>query len=120
MDKYVVFGASENILRYSNKAVRSLLRINKLVVPIGLHEGSIAGVIIQVGTPLIEDVIALLLYIRPEHQVDLYDYFIALNPKKIIFNPGTENRELEKLAIENDIEVVKGCALEMISLRQLS
>jgi len=40
------------------------------------------------------------------------------NPKRIIFNPGTENNELYKLAEEKGIEVVEWCVLVMLSVNR--
>jgi hypothetical protein len=41
-----------------------------------------------------------------------------LKPKRIIFNPGTENDDLIKLAEENKIEPFIGCTLVMLSTGQ--
>ena len=55
------------------------------------------------------------LYLNPDNQKEYYEKIIALNPKRIIFNPGTENEELEDLAKEHNIETVEGCTLVMLS-----
>lgn len=119
MQKYLVFGASPNRLRHSNKAVKSLIRHNKEVVPVGFRKGSISGVEILTGQPEIENVGTLLLYVGAKRQPEFYDYILGLKPGKIVFNPGTENEELQKLAEENKIEVILGCALVMINGAQL-
>jgi predicted CoA-binding protein len=114
--KTVVLGASENPTRYSNMAVRSLLRHNKEVVAVGLKEGEIEGVKILSGKPAIENVDTVTMYVGPQNQKDFYDYVLSLKPKRIIFNPGAENEELEKLAAKNGIEVVEACTLVMLSI----
>jgi uncharacterized protein len=119
MDTYVVFGASPNPLRHANKAVKSLVRRNKNVIPIGFRKGSIAGIDIVTDLIEIEGSISVLLYLGPKRQVDYYNYIINLQPKKIVFNPGTKNEELKKLAIENGISVIEDCALVMINASQL-
>lgn len=114
--KTVVIGASENPERYSNRAVNSLLNHGKEVVALGLREGEIRGVKIQTGQPVISDVDTVTMYVGPANQSGWYDYILSLKPKRIIFNPGAENPEFEKLATENGIEVVEACTLVMLSI----
>lgn len=114
--KTVVIGATENTSRYSNMAVKSLLRHGKEVAAVGLKEGEIDGVKIHAGHPPIENVDTITMYVGPKNQPPLYDYILSLNPKRIIFNPGAENDELEKMAEEKGIEVVEACTLVMLSV----
>ena len=115
-EKTVVIGATENTARYSNMAVKSLMRHGKEVVPVGLKEGEIDGVKILSGQPPIENVNTVTMYVGAKNQPPLYDYILSLKPKRIIFNPGAENEELEKLAEEKGIEVVEACTLVMLSI----
>jgi len=119
MQNYLVLGASPNRLRHSNKAVKSLIRHNKEVIPIGFRKGVISGVEIQTGQPSIESVENVLLYLGPQRQPDYYDYILGLKPQRIVFNPGTENNEFQLMAEKQGIEVVIGCALVMINGNQL-
>jgi uncharacterized protein len=114
--KTVVIGATENTSRYSNMAVKSLLRHGKEVAAVGLKEGEIDGVKIHSDKPAIENVDTITMYVGPKNQPPLYDYILSLKPKRIIFNPGAENEELEKMAEEKGIEVVEGCTLVMLSV----
>ena len=114
--KTLVLGASENTSRYSNMAVKSLLRHGKEVVAVGLKEGNIENVKILAGMPMIENVDTVTMYVGPQHQKTFYDYILSLKPRRIIFNPGAENDELEKLAEKNGIEVVEACTLVMLSI----
>jgi predicted CoA-binding protein len=119
MQNYVVFGASPNPLRHSNKAVKSLVRRNRNVIPLGFRKGEIAGLEIVTGLPEIECTDNLLLYIGPKRQPEFYDYILKLHPKRIIFNPGTENPEFQKMAEVTGIEVIVDCSLVMINGGQL-
>ena len=119
MGKYLVLGASPNPVRHSNKAVKSLIRHNMEVVPIGFRKGKVSGIAILTGQPEIEGVETILLYVGAKRQKDFYDYIINLRPKKLVFNPGTENNELKDLAENNNIKTIDGCALVMISAGQL-
>ena len=87
------------------------------VVAIGQKAGEIEGIPILTGNPPVENVHTILLYISPENQPDFYDYLLSLKPKRIIFNPGTENHELGELAAQNQIECVFDCALIMLSTK---
>jgi uncharacterized protein len=116
MKKTVVIGANENPARYSNMCVRSLKRHHIDVIPVGLREGEIDGIKILKGHPPIEDVDTVTMYVGAKNQPPLYEYILSLKPKRIIFNPGAENPELERLAEKDGIEVVEGCTLVMLSI----
>ena len=116
MKKTVVIGASQNPDRYSNRAVRKLKAYGHEVVAVGLRDGSIDGVMIHADHPAIENVDTVTMYVGQRNQPQLYDYILSLKPKRIIFNPGAENSELEFLAEEKGIEVVEACTLVMLSI----
>ncbi len=116
--KTVVLGASQNEDRYSNMAVKKLTAHNHPVTAIGNKEGSINDVKIIKDNPLIETVDTITLYLNPQNQKPYYDYILSLNPKRIIFNPGTENEELEKLATEKGIKTMDACTLVLLSTNQ--
>lgn len=114
--KTVVIGSSDNPERYAYKAVMKLNRFGHEVVPVGLRPGRIGEQEILTGHPQVENVDTVSLYVGPQHQPGWYDYIIGLHPKRIIFNPGTENPDFEKLAVENGIEPVEACTLVMLSV----
>ena len=114
--KTVVLGASNNPSRYSYVAVNRLLQHGHEVVPVGVKKGSVAGINILNNQPEILNVHTVTLYMRDEIQKPLYDYIFSLNPKRIIFNPGTENEELEQLAKSKGIETIEACTLVMLSV----
>jgi hypothetical protein len=116
--KTLVMGATPNADRFAYRAVMSLQRHGHEVVPVGRKKGEIGGIKIQNDLPQDEDIHTVTLYLNPTNQKEYYDYIISLNPKRIIFNPGTENYELEKLAQEKGIEIVEGCTLVMLSAGQ--
>lgn len=85
-------------------------------LPVGVRAGKIEETDILLGMPVLADVDTVTLYVNPERQRDYYDYILGLNPKRIIFNPGTENAEFARMARERGIEVVIGCTLVMLTL----
>lgn len=115
--KTLVIGASEKAERYSNMAIKKLRANNHPVVAVGNKEGKVADVTIIKGHPDFNDIDTVTLYINPKIQESYYDYILGLHPKRIVFNPGTENTELEEIANKNGIETIEACTLVMLSLK---
>ena len=113
--KTVVLGASPNPVRFSHKAVKSLLRHDQEVIALGFREGLIAEEEIQVGMPPIEGVDTVSIYIGSSRQSDYYDYIISLKPKRVIFNPGTVNPEFMGRLKREGIEPVAECMLVLLN-----
>jgi len=118
MKKTLVIGASLNPVRYSNMAINRLVSYGHLVVAIGLREGNVAGIDITKEKEEFKEVDTITLYLNPRRQIDYYKYIISLHPKRVIFNPGTENPELYKILKENAIEFEIACTLVLLSTNQ--
>ena len=118
--KTVVLGASTNPERYAYLAANMLKENGHLIVPVGIKKGEVAGEsILSISEkPQIEGVDTVTLYLGPANQKEWYDYILSLKPKRILFNPGTENEELEKLAQENNIETEQACTLVLLRTNQ--
>ncbi len=114
----LVLGASLKPNRYSNIAINMLLDYQHTVYAIGLRKGDIQGVAIETEQVLFKDVHTITLYLNPQRQSEYYNYIIKLNPKRVIFNPGTENPQLYKLLKENNIEFEVACTLVMLRSHQ--
>lgn len=114
--KTVVIGASENPERYAYKATVSLTKHGHTAIPVGLKEGTIDGITILTQQPVIDNVDTVTLYVGPKNQPAWYSYILSLQPKRIVFNPGTENPELEKMAQDKGIETIEACTLVMLSV----
>jgi len=113
--KTLVLGASPKPERYSFKAVSLLKKYGHQVIAIGAREAMIGDTKIIKELPDINDIDTITLYLGPENQIRLYNYILALNPRRIIFNPGTHNPDLIHLAEEKNIEVVEDCTLVMLN-----
>jgi predicted CoA-binding protein len=113
--KTVILGASPNPVRFSHKAVKSLLRHDQEVVALGFREGLIDEEKIQVGMPPIDEVDTVSIYIGSSRQSDYYDYILSLKPKRVIFNPGTVNPEFMARLKREGIEPVAECMLVLLS-----
>lgn len=116
--KTLVLGASQNPARYSYLAMNRLKAHKHPVVAVGRREAEVAGIHISKSPVPEEGVDTVTLYLNPTHQEEYYDYILSLHPKRIIFNPGTENPELMKLARANGIEPVMACTLVMLATGQ--
>jgi len=114
----LVIGASENPARYSNLAINRLKKHKHQVFAVGKRKGVIAGVMIETEKKYYQDIDTITLYINPSLQKEYYDYIISLHPRRIIFNPGTENEELADLALQNGILSQEACTLVLLSTDQ--
>ncbi|WP_353570056.1 CoA-binding protein [Candidatus Albibeggiatoa sp. nov. BB20] len=117
--KVAVLGASPKAERYSNKAVKMLLEYHHEVLPIHpntdkIHEQTCYKNLESIQQPIH----TLALYVGEERSNKILDEILALQPKRIIMNPGTENEQLKKEAEKQGIEVVKGCTLVMLQTQQ--
>jgi uncharacterized protein len=114
--KTIVLGATTNPDRYGYIATTRLKKAGHEVIPIGIKKGEIEGIAIENGTPQYSDVDTITLYLNPDNQKPYYDYILSLKPKRIIYNPGTENTELMHLARQNSIENEVACTLVLLSI----
>lgn len=112
--KVLVIGASLKPIRYSNIAINMLTEYKHDVYGIGLREGIVSDVSIQKGFTKLTDIHTVTLYLNPQRQKEYYQYIIDLKPKRVIFNPGTENEEFYKLLKENQITVEIACTLVLL------
>lgn len=116
--KTLVLGASANPSRYSNMAINRLVSYDQPVVALGLKEAEVAGVKIQTKQVPFTNVDTVTLYLNPQRQKEYYNYITGLQPKRVIFNPGTENPELYQLLKANGVKVEVACTLVMLSTGQ--
>jgi len=116
--KTLVLGASDNPARYSYLAIERLRQHEHPVVAIGKRDSEVAGVQITVERKLFDNIHTITFYLNPSHQKEYYDYVVSLHPKRLIFNPGAENDELDKLAKQNNIETIDACTLVLLSTGQ--
>lgn len=116
--KTLVLGASDNPERYSYLAIKKLLKHHHPVVAIGRKKAIVDGVSIETDVQTFENIDTVTLYLNPVAQQQYYQYILSLKPKRIIFNPGTENDELSDLAKANNISTIEACTLVMLGTGQ--
>lgn len=118
-EKVVVLGASAQPEKYSYRAVQMLLEHGHLPYPVHPSGRSIGEVPTLKSLSEVRDQIdTVTMYVGPKLSAELGPAILALNPRRIIMNPGAENPELKKSAEERGIEVVEGCTLVMLRTGQ--
>jgi predicted CoA-binding protein len=118
--KTVIIGASPNPDRYAYQAAALLKQYGHEFVPVSVKRGEVFGQTIQDirAFPLIENTHTVTLYVRAELLEPYHDYILKLKPKRIIFNPGAENKALADLAAQAGIEAIEACTLVMLRTAQ--
>lgn len=116
--KTLILGASSNPARYSYLALNRLRNAGHKVEAIGKKEETVADVQIHKDPFPVTDIDTVTLYLNPQNQKPYYDYILSLRPKRIIFNPGTENETLEQLAQQNNIPTLHACTLVLLATGQ--
>jgi predicted CoA-binding protein len=116
--KTLVLGASDNPDRYSFLAVNRLREHGHPVVGIGSKTTKVGDVGVDTEKKPYQQVDTVTVYLNPDNQREYYDYIVSLHPKRIIFNPGAENKELSALAKANGIQPMEACTLVLLSTGQ--
>lgn len=116
--KTLVLGATTKTDRYAYRAVNSLVDKGHSVIAIGQNQGEVAGVKIHTKQIPLANIDTVTLYLNPKNQRDYYNYIIETKPKRVVFNPGTENPELYQLLKANGIEVEVACTLVLLATNQ--
>jgi hypothetical protein len=115
----VVLGASPKPERYSNKAVAMLKEHNYEVIPVnpsgvGIHGLSTVKSLDEIKIP----VGTLTMYVGAGVSSGQKDAILKLAPERVIFNPGSENAELEAVLKDNGMEIIHACTLVMLRTGQ--
>ena len=114
----MVLGATTKPDRYAFMAINSLVAKGHPVIAIGQQTGEVGGVKIQTKMVPVKNIDTVTLYINPIRQRDYYNYIIEAQPKRVVFNPGTENPEFYQLLRSNNIEVEVACTLVLLATNQ--
>lgn len=116
--KTVVLGATSKPEKYAFKAISLLVEKGHSVIAIGQNAGEVAGVKIKTKAIPLKNIDTITLYLNPGRQRDYYNYIVEAKPKRVVFNPGTENPELYQLLELNGIQVEVACTLVLLTLNQ--
>lgn len=118
MQKTLVIGASLKPERYSYKAIKMLVEKSIATEAFGLKEGLVSKVQIKTNFNDFQNIHTVTLYLNAKRQKEYYHKIINLHPKRVIFNPGTENPEFYKLLEDKGIAVEIACTLVLLATNQ--
>jgi len=116
--KTLVIGASDNPERYAYKAMKMLQEYNHPIAAVGRKQIEVLGTQIEKDKIHFDGIDTVTLYLNPKNQVEYYDYILSLQPKRVIFNPGTENPEFYKILEQNGIRYEVACTLVLLRTGQ--
>ncbi|OAZ03137.1 hypothetical protein FLB_23830 [Flavobacterium succinicans] len=116
--KTLVLGATSKPEKYAYKAIMMLVDKGHAVIAIGQNAGEVAGIKIQTKAIPLKNIDTITLYLNPIRQRDYYNYIVEAKPKRVIFNPGTENPELYQLLALNGIQKEVACTLVLLTTNQ--
>ncbi|PWJ97771.1 hypothetical protein BC749_106179 [Flavobacterium araucananum] len=116
--KTLVLGATTKPDRYAFRAINMLVEKGHTVLAIGQNTGEVAGVKIYTKAIPVKNIDTVTLYLNPARQRDYYNYIIEAQPKRVVFNPGTENPELYQLLELNNIKAEVACTLVLLATNQ--
>ena len=116
--KTLIIGASLNPKRVVYTALHRLVKHGYPVVAIGKKSGTVSGVMIHNDLTHFEGIYTVTLYLNKSNQIDYFDYILFLNPKRVLFNPGTENADLSALLTKTGIEWENACTLVLLTTNQ--
>jgi len=114
----LIIGASEKPERYSNKAIRKLRAHGHEVIALAPRPGQVEDVIFETEKREFRDVDTVSLYVSPQNQSGFVDYIIGLKPRRVIFNPGTENSGFEERLQQAGILTEEACTLVLLGTGQ--
>ncbi|MGD9661970.1 MAG: CoA-binding protein [Porticoccaceae bacterium] len=114
-----ILGASSNPDRYAWLAQKMLSERGYKVLPVSLKEKEIGGLPTLASiNDIREPVDTLTLYLSPDKVEACAKDIVALKPRRVIFNPGTESLEAMRQLENNGIEVEQACTLVMLRTGQ--
>jgi hypothetical protein len=110
-----IVGASNDRLKFGNKALRAFLAEGHTVVPINPHEEYVEGMkayrsVLDVPGPI--DIATV--YVQPEVGTALLEEFERKGIPEIWMNPGAENDDLMAEASRRGLNVIYACSIVAI------
>jgi len=116
MKRTLIIGASNNPTRYSYKAANDLMLNGHEIIPFGVNRGEVLGVKMENKWKTEWKIDTVTMYVNPSIQKQYINDIVALNPKRVIFNPGTENPELYAVLTQHKIQYEEACTLVLLSI----
>jgi len=116
--RVAILGASNNEQRYSYKALKMLQEYGHVPLLVSPSYETIESLPVHKKLSELSDVDVLTVYVGPKVSDKLTDEIIKLKPKRVIFNPGSENDHLMKKLMAENIPVEQACTLVLLRTGQ--
>lgn len=117
--RVAILGASDRPDRYAHMAFRMLQDYQHEPVPVSPKLKELEGVPVYATLGEIPGPVdTLTMYVGPAISAKLEKDILALKPRRVIFNPGSENPELEMALTKAGIEVQDACTLVLLRTNQ--
>ncbi len=117
--KVAILGASNKPERYSFRALQSLRKHGHTVIPVHPAFSEIEGIpVVSDLSGLPDGIDTLTMYVGPDISSKLSEKIIRLNPRRVIFNPGSENPGLQAELASKGIQVLEACTLVLLATNQ--
>ena len=114
----LVIGASLKPERYSFKAINMLKEFDHNIFALGLRKGIVNEIVIDTDlntvVPKAIKIDTVTLYLNSARQLEYYDFIVCLKPRRVIFNPGTENDEFYRVLDKANIDYEIACTLVLL------
>lgn len=91
---------------------------NHDVIVLGKQKGKVEDIEIETEISTTTEIDTVTLYINSQIQKQYEGFLVDLNPRRVIFNPGTENSELQNRLEKNGIETLSACTLVLLATNQ--
>ncbi len=117
--KVVILGASDKPERYAWTAFNMLREYGHIPLPVSPTLKSIDGVAVSASLGEIKGAVdTLTMYVNPKISSRLRADILRLNPKRVIFTPGSENPELAKELKQVGIHTIDACTMVLLRTAQ--
>lgn len=115
----LIIGASKKTDRYSYKAMKRLLEKGHTPILFNPALSEIEGhPVVNSFSDIHEKIDTVTLYVGEKHLIPMVDSIIALKPRRIISNPGTETPQMREVAEKAGIIYQEACTLVLLSTNQ--
>lgn len=119
MTTVAILGASNNPARYSFKTQILLQECGHKPLPVSLQETQILGIpAVKQLSDINEEVDTLTIYVNPQHLRGMLPQIEALKPRRVIFNPGSEDSIAMERLRSQGVEVEEACTLVLLRTDQ--
>ncbi len=114
-----ILGASKNQERYSYLAFKMLQQYGHTPVPVSPKFAELEGIKTYPSLSEVKEKIdTLTMYVGPDISTKLKPEILALRPRRVIFNPGSENSTLQGELKKAGVEVEEACTLVLLRTNQ--